>query len=622
MITVLALSLLLSHSTPLGAQTAESETEPAAEDSAVFTVQIGEDEQDPPLDKATYDTYSSLDWVHSLIELGAVELAYRTVIEERPNYEHTASWNQWELLFFELGWQLGHVADLIARTDSIAASDAYVTHAVAQSYAVRAEIRLGRYNEALKRVRNSILQQPENQEALIELRRLITQIYLEQGSMEDAETAMSLFNRDYRPSDPDWEHRYVRVLFRTEKTEDAIARLAPLQTLEGQLLKLYGQYTSQSLSASDIVASGLAMQPQFENEPALNAELWALISAAARVYNDFEMQATAVESELSIDYRRGANGERLTVVPLATEQQLLDTYRRFAIYLGNDIGLIIGDDESWFQLAQEFEITSPTAARAVHAYLATDSQNEDIRNSSAAAFANALFDAGLHRLLDLLFIRSNLLDLSQVPLELQTRLTNVSLRKQDYETALAIVNAMPRPQEPKQLEKWLLRHARLAVVVSEFDRSELLLNEIIGNLPPEQDQESIDRIVQVIFDIQEQEQHELAIRTLIRLYDRTAATQSKREILRWISESYSVQGDHARASDHLLRSARLGGHWDDEWALSARLKAGDELVNAGFVEDARSIYNHLHEDAIDPRNQSLVAARLNNLPLPKASSAQ
>ena len=619
---LLALSILLLISAPLYAQSTESETETADTEGTVSVELIGDSTPTSDSDFSYYEIYSTLDRVHSLIELGTVELAYQIVVEERPNYEYTVDRDQWEKLFFELAWQLGRLEDLISRTDDVEESDSYSTYVFAQSYAVKAEILLGRYEDALYRLRQVILRQPENREALIELRRLIAQIYLEEGSMEDAEIAMSLFDRDYRPSDPEWEHRFVRVLFRSDKAPDAMARLAPLQTLEGQLLNLYGQFNSQSLSASDIVATGLELQPQFESEPALNAELWALINAAARVYNDLEIQTIAVESALSIEYKHRTNWEHLSVVPLATEQQLLDTYRRFAIYLGNDIGLIIGDDESWYQLAQEFEITSPTAARAVHAYLATNSQIEDIRNSSTAAYANSLFDAGLYRLLDSLFVRLNLFDISKVPLELQTRLTNVSLRQQDYEKALAIIDKMPRPQEPDQLETWLLRQARLAIAVFDFNKGEMLLNEIIENLPLEQDQETIDRIVQIIFDIQEQEQHELAIRTYVKLYNRATRTQTKREILRWISESYSAQGNHARASDHLLRSAQLGGQWDDEWALSSRLKAADEFVNAGFIEDARSIYSQLHEDTIDPRNRSLVAERLNNLPKPETTSTQ
>ena len=597
-----------SQSTESSPETAVELAAPDADsqsDTAVQTV---------PVVRTAYETRPTLERVRELIELGTHELAYRIVVEERTNYEYRDEWVEWETLFFELGAGLGRWNDLVLRADQVRETGAWGAYVVAQTHAAMAQIQLGQYSAALQRLRKMILQRPEDRHALIEHRRLIAQIYLDEGNLEDAQIALSLFDRDYRPSDPNWEHRYIRILFLSGRFEEAMVRLAPLQTLEAQLLGLYAGFRTQALSASEVVSSGLELAPAFAAEPVLQAELWAVIEAAARSYNDLEMQAAATEAALSVEYSRLSNWDHLPVVPLVSEQQLLEIYDRFALFVGNDVGLIIGDDASWYQLAQEFEITSPATARAFHAYLARHSYSQESKDRSTAAFARSLFDDGLYRLLDSLFVRLNLLDVAQVEAELQTRLANSALRDQDYVKALTIINVMPRPEEPQSIEQWLLRQARLAIAVADPERSEQLLNDVIGQLPPLPEQAAIDRIMQVVFDLQKRDQHDLAIQFFVELYNLVTDEQTRREILRWIGESYAAKGDHANASIHLLRSAQPGDLWSDDWALSARLKAADELVSAGYIDDARVIYSQLHEDTIDPRSRALIANLMANLP--------
>ncbi len=590
--------------------TVESSSTEQAQDS-VSSHQTESADQATTQKNIEYAERPTLEQIRNLLELGTIQLAYRMVVDERPHYQNTAEELQWEALFFELSWQLQVWDEIISRADEVLQPDIY---SVAQLYAARAELHLQQYDNALKRVRSVILQQPEDQSLIIDLRELVAHIFVEEGSLADAEIALTLFDRDYRPSAPEWEHRYVRVLFLSDRFNSARARLAPLQTLESQLLDLYAQYRSQALSPADVVSQGLEVEPQYQTEPALHAELWTLINLAAQSYKDFELQITAIESALAINYTPASNWEHLPVVPLISEQTLLDTYDQFAKVIGNDIGLIIGDDASWYQLAQEFEITSPTTARALHAYLARHAYDEASRDRSTQVLADVLFAAGLYELLDLLFVGTDLFDVSKVSEETQTRLANVALRDKEYAKALKVIDEMPEPQEAEALESWRLTQARIAIAIAEYDKSERLLDELITNLPVNPIQDAIDRIVQVIFDLQEREQHGLAIQTFIKLFNRVPEAQAKREILRWISESYSASENHASAAERLLQSAMLGGHWDDEWGLSARLQAADEMVRAGFIHDARVIFTELHEDTLDPRNRSLIENRLNNLP--------
>ena len=603
----------------LHAQTTDDSTEAVNEEHVETTESTEMDIQAGSSAAPGYEIGVSLDRVRELVDLGTVELAYRLIAEARPEYDQTSDWMEWETLYLELAWQLEAWNDLIDRAGQLEETE--ISH-LAQTYAIRAEIQLKQYSNALRNIRALILDQSGDQNTLIQLRRLIAQLYVEEENLEDAEIALALYDRDYRPSAPEWEHRYTRVLFRNNKLDEAQIRLSPLQTLEAQLLNLYAKFQTRASSPAETVLKGLEIEPQFESDPELHAELWALIEVAARAYNDFEMQTEAIESGLSVDYPQLSKWEHLPVVPLNTEIQLLETYDNFAFFVGNDIGLIIGDDESWFQLAQEFEITSPITARAVHAYLARNAYDSEYQERSTRALANLLNEAGLQNLLDRLFVRNNLLDVSKVSHELQTRLANNLLKQKDYEKALSIINVMAKPEEPAQLESWYLTQARIAISIGEYDRSGLLLDEAIGSLPLQAEQSAIDRIKQVVYDLQDRNQHDLAIQFFVKLYDRAIETQDRRELLRWISESYSAMEDYVNASEHLLRSSQLGNDWNDEWGIAARLKAGDEMVNAGFISDARVIYTQLHEDALDPRTRALISNRLHGLPVSDSVSSQ
>lgn len=607
---VLLAFLLFCPGTSFGPVAAQAPSTDQSQDSVALP-DVESVNQTQVHDGVEYAERASLERVRQLIELGTIQLAHQIVIDERPYYHNSLEEFQWEELFFELSSQLQAWDKIIRRADEVSQAEIY---SLAQTHAIRAEIYLHQYDSAIKRIRNLILQRPEDRSLIIDLRALVAQIFVEEGHLADAEIALTLFDRDYRPSAPEWEHRYVRVLFLSDRYNDAFSRLAPLQTLESQLLELYGQYRTQAIGPAEVVLRGLEIEPQYSAQPALHAELWGLINLAAQSYKDFEMQTIAIESGLAVNYKLTSKWEHLPVVPLVSEQTLLDAYDQFATVIGNDIGLIIGDDASWYQLAQEFEITSSTTARALHAYLARHAYTEASRERSTQALANLLFEAGLYELLDLLFVRTNLFDISKVSEETKTRLANAALREKEYGKALKVINVMPEPQDADALESWRLTQARIAIAIEDYDKSETLLTELIEHLPLNPPQDSIDRIVQVIFDLQDREQHKLAVQIFIYLFNQASENQSKREILRWISESYSASGDYPKASEHLLQSAMLGGNWDDEWGLSARLQAADEMVRAGFIGDARVIFTQLHEDTIDPRNRSLIANRLNNLP--------
>ena len=568
-------------------------------------------------EKPDFPTGTSLEQIQSLIELGTVQLAYALLQDTRPDYEASEDWMSWEMLYYRLASQTEDWNGIVQRTEEIANIVPYEFYADMQSYAVKAEFGLGQYENARKRLRSMIWELPYELERIIEWRELIVESYVANSLLEDAEIALTSFNRDYRPSDPDWEHRYIRILFLTGFNEEAAKRVAALQTTEGKLLLLFSEFQSRALGSIEVIELGLKMEEELVKHPVLSAELWSIINMAARNLNDLEIQITAIEKGLSVPYDSESDRVRYSLVPLNTEQQLIAAYDVYALSVGNDFNLVVGDDQSWYQLALEYEITSPVTARAIYSFLAGTATNSDIYSASVAALANELESAGFLRLLESIFVRLNLLDVAETTPKTQSLLASRALHRNDYRTALFIMNVMDQPEQEDQLQIWLLRRARIAIVVKEFEQSFELLNQLIDALPPNTEQKTIDRIMQVVFDLQESEQHEFAVSLFHSLYRHTSEIQARREILRWVADSYSAQDRSQDASELLIHSAEMGGNWNDSWGRSARLKAADELAVIGFYDDARIIYTELMDATLDPRSKNVINNRLRNLPQSK-----
>ena len=601
------------------AVTIKSETDETTELSEAVADSVEEEvvEAPEPPPVAQADSFApgrvSIKQIDALIERDAIQLANRLLIENRSDYENSEKWIDWERRYFQTALTIEDWQGVIDRADQISRQVPYEFYSTLQMAAISAELQLKRSEDTRKRVRHLVFDLPYDRDQVIIWRELIAQTYLAEGLYEDARIALTAFNEDYRPDTPQWEKRYARVLFRTGYDEKAARRVKALLSTESRLLNLYAQFRTKALDPADVVNIGLKILPDLEKKPLLTAELWAIIELAARVLNDTEMQITAIENSLMVAVDGRSVRSATLVLPLASVQQLLAAYEKYALFVGNGFNFVIGDDLSWFQLAQEYEITSPITARALYAFLALKAVDARVRSDSVYALADILVREKYPRILELLLIQDAVFDIAETSPEVHSAMANRALRNRDYETALIIMDNMNGPPDDQDAQLWMLRHARIAIVANEFERGSNLLTRLIEEIPEPVEKASIDRIVQVVFDLQEIGKHDLSIELFALLYERVADTSLKRELLHWIADSYSIQENNLQAADLYLRSATLDGKWNDRWGKAARLKAADELVLAGLESDARKLYTELRDGTHDPRSKAVLNGRLEKL---------
>ncbi len=553
----------------------------------------------------------SLELVEEILRLGAPQLAHDILRSQFPPRDDAGKWIEWEKKFYEIAQRVRGWQSILDRAGGVATDLPLELFKIAQTSAIRSEIELGRGNVARLRARHMIWNVPYDIEFALKWRELVIQSYLADELYDDVRVAMAGFSKDYRPNDPQWEHRYARILILTGNREEAVARIAGLQTVEARMLNLYAQFIGKSAAPAQIVEQLLEMLPEMEQNSPIVAELWAVVRVIAASDQDTETRVIAAENGLP--GHGGQSAPVAPVVPLTSAFDLLEAYDEHAIEIGNSYGLVIGDDENWHQRAQEFDILAPPTARAIYAFLSVNAAQAQWRSTAAKSLAAALIQAELPDILELLVVEEKFIRLQDVAPPDRNALIDWVIRKRDYATASLIMSTMADPPQDIDAHSWQLRRARVALLAGDTHLGISILRQLTARLQPPLDGELIDRVVQVIFDLQDLGQHETAVELTDSLYEKSADKLQKRELLHWSAESYSALEQHLKAARLFLRSATLGEDWNDDWGRSVQYRAALELTQAGYVIDARRILSTLKQLTFDPRTRAVIDDRLREL---------
>lgn len=555
----------------------------------------------------------SIAGVKDLLNIGTVNLAHDVLSGTVPPRDLEGEWIEWEKLFYETAARVGAWKAIVDRAGDVnkwLPSDLYV---LAHSAAVAAQLKLDRALAARERLRHLIWNTPHDPELMLVWRELIIQSYLADRMYDDAQVALADFYRDYRPNDAEWEIRYARVLLLTGRVDQAASRIASQRTLEARLLNLYARYANNSISAEEVLESGLALSAELQEKPQLSAELWTIVAQAAQVAQDTETRVTAAENSLVSSERIEDEDVLAPVVSFGGAEQLLDAYADHALKVGNSYGLVVGDDDSWEQLAQEFEILSPATARAIYSFMTASAAGQSYRAAAAGSLATGLVESGRHEVLSSLLVDEALLSAADIPTETLNDLVNWSLQRRDYLNASRIMIAMQGV--PAEYEKylWELQRARVALHARDLFNGVRLLTDLIGWLDWPVESAVSDRVVQAIFDLQDAEEHETAVELLNELYGKVADDAQRRELLFWLAESHSQLNEHEKAAALFFRSAMMGTEWHDEWGQSSQYRGAEELLSLGHLDDSERVFRTLRRLTADPRKRARIDLKMQEL---------
>ena len=533
---------------------------------------------------------------------GIDEDLYAWIAWEQERLSILSRWRQWD--------------QMLVRIETIPADiPAQFKHQVA-SYKARAYLELGQTLSAREVLREQIWQNPAGDASETEnWRRLIIESYIRDGRIDDARVAMLRFDQDFDSEDLEWLLLRATVLIESGRYAQAMRLLEGREEWQAKLSVMLAAYRSGRIESGELWRQVVKASERDDLAPEARASLWSLGYYAAQ-------QMSPVDRVVALEARFQSGAEttpRLFEIPV---DRLWQAYLEYAELVGNRAELLVGADDQWLQLAESSSKTTPVKARALYAMLMLRSTATDISNRAAngymATFAEV--DEREYHLLENLFNRSETFaNARKIPASIRFQLVDLALQSADIEEATRLMSGLDSVPAGTSRFDWQLRRSRVLILGGRYDEGNAVLEGLIAEYS-EADAAEIDRILQVLFDLQTVELHAEAIAHFDRLLRLPLDAKRRREILYWIGDSYRGLDRHEQAALLYLQSAMLPApDAMDPWAQTARYNAAESLKAAGLVDDARRIYQALLNVTEDPARRSVLGHKIQQLWLSQAA---
>ncbi len=444
-------------------------------------------------------------------------------------------------------------------------------------------------------------------------RRMVVRTYLSDGLLDDARTALVRYRYDFGDGNPEWRWLTARVELRTGHPDTALMLLAEEKQGVGKVLQLIARLGAASADPAQIMDEAVKLAGAEAVEARVKGLLLGVAARAAAAGGRPMDEVRYLEQALAQPFDEEIGRHLLHL----DADRLWDAYLALGQAWGNREQRLLGRDEDWYFPATEAMEKEPLHARTLFAVLA-EYGSEPQRRSLAHEYLVSLLEdrPGGERLVQRLYLESaRYRDLSKLPRVIRYRLIDQALEKGDLGTASRLMAGLKAPPRGTDRFEWDLRRARVAVFTGDLNDGVQLLDQLLDG-DGLGDGKRIDRLLQVIFDLQTLQQHEQALALFDRLLAHELDLQQRRELLFWKADSYQALNKHGDAAWFYLKSATLGDpRAMDPWAQTARYRAARSLASAGYLEDARQIYRSLLRATRDKGRRTVLQGELQRLRL-------
>jgi hypothetical protein len=546
--------------------------------------------------------------VEFLIQNGAPDLALRFLSNLQPDPSDSQKWMDWERLRFTI-YREKRDWDAVEKRLEVLPSElpAHFMHTLL-TQGIEVLIDSGRGDSVRPFLRELLWLGSYDSIQVMHWRRLAIRSYLSEGLLEDAQSAMASYQREFLPNDAGWSLLYARVLLQAGHPAKAADYLATVQSEEGRFLRLLSRLRSKTDSPSQVIKQARATLTKLPSDSPLRASLRALMAEAALYSDDLTVRVDALEHFYQLPMPTHLRGLFEYDV-----DQLWQAYIRLGEKTGNAANLLIGDDEPWLRLAESVSSAEPVKERSIYALLAERTSNLVDQEAHHLRFYLSLKQSRLEDTAIRLYTdKGRFSDIQQIPKAVRLQLVNLALARRNITLAASMAVDLSDVGEEIDHLGWSLKRARLAIYTGKFEDGVQILRDLINDNATF-NRESVDRILQVVFDLQAVDYQRAAYALLSELYQRTSERGQQREILFWMGDALRGDDRFDSAAEHYLRSALFDYDGRDMWGQTARYRAAETLTDAGFVEDARRIYHSLLEDTADPKRKAILERSMQQL---------
>ena len=552
---------------------------------------------------------SGLEELRFLAAAPARELALRYCDRHQPSPEQDLqAWQAWESRRLDILVAAGRWPELIRRVRALppGVSRDFRHHSL--DLLARAWAETGQGDRALATLRRILWNPPVPEGAALDaLRRRIIETYLDLGLDTDARRAMIRYELDAGPQGPAWHLLKARVLLRSGRPAEAERLLAEAADPVARSLALLAH-----LEAGVETPASIARQAR---ERAAEAGLSAAVRVRYRVIEarararagDWPGRVRALEAALA---ERADPGERLFEV---TGRDLWQALLAWGGRLGNERQLLRGEDGRWIEAAAGAEPAG--AAEALLAVPALEGREPETRARAHAALAAAVMarPEGAAVLEALYLEEGGPAAPGDLPSPVRSALADRALARGDFEQASRLLAGLDAPPEGVEPLHWQLRRARIMAYAGDGPGAVAILEALVA-APRPWIRDEIDRLLQVVFDLQAAGLNREVLPVLNAIPVPRGAIQLRRELLFWTADSWKALDEPETAARLYLDSALLPGPETlDPWAQTALYQAADQLTAAGLDGDAGAIYRRLLKHTRDPARRAVLQNRLRRL---------
>lgn len=554
---------------------------------------------------------ATLEEATNVARAGATQLALQMMDAAQPPFaaqpEEWLAWEQARLRVYELhdDWQA--LADRLAiLPDGVPP----VFRQEALTRRAQALLELGEPAAARAVLTDLLWSDAPARTHLPRWRRMVIRSYLAEDNFTDAQTAIQYYQQDYPDEAADWRRLQARLNLRTGQAAQARTVLQADTSPEASALRLLADLRAAASPPSEIFEAAVRLAVEKQTPPGAQYLAWSVAAEAAAVLGNWPARISALERALLLPPPVPANEQVLHI----TADVVWNAYLRFGEQLGNELHLIVGDDQAWFMAASNRYDKQPIHARALFAVVAFNALQVEQRAVAHAQFG-ALLREQAHgdALLYALYLQSEKFATPvDVPAAVRYLLIDHVLGLPDVQLASQLLIGLDTPPPGVAAGEWQLRRARVLLLGGDIDAGVAALDSLFvhGNLPP------LDRVLQVLFDLQTLSRHEDALRFFTYILGSDISDQQRREVLYWTADSWKGMGEDLQAARFYLQSATLLDPVGmDPWAQTARYQAAEALARGGLYNDAMRLYTGLLNSTRDPARQAVLRRELQQLQL-------
>ncbi len=559
---------------------------------------------------------SSLAEIGQIAETGAAQLAIRMLEQEQDGLlEKPQQWMNWERKRIQLYEQNNHWQKSAERLEKLPKLVNVSFMLWAKGQRAKALIYLNQSTLARRELRTLIWQvEPDKitEKQMTSWRELIIESYLAEGYANDAQIASMRLRQINKKENIASIMQRARIAILNKQTKEAINLLKPhAEKIEVAPLMLIAQLRGQHRAAKSVLQAAHRYLRDQKIKLELKVNLWAVAAEAAKQNGNRKVVANASEHVLADKHNLTLAKSIYTI----NSDALWNAYIDYALLLGNQEQLLIGEDKKWITAANKISTKRPVGARAMYVFIMLRGQTANARQQASEQFVELLGKRkhGNRILVELFQNSRHFKKTEAIPSAVRHALVDVALSNSDIDRASELMATIEAPPAGADQFMWKLRRARILILGTQAEvggRAVLAILDENKSLS----QEQIDKLLQVVFDLQTAGQHESAYVNFEKALPQIKDDQIKREIYYWMADSRKAQERYADAAQLYLKSALYPDPENmDPWAQTAHYQAAESLARASLYKDAEVLFDRLLKVTEDPARRAALKRELHRL---------